>query len=257
MDEVQDVDRSQLRLALLLAAPANRIFLVGDDDQTIYGWRLADVRRVLGLAADLPGLRRVDLDVNYRCPAPVVARAVRLVEHNDERFAKTIRPGRPRRGRLVLAPDAGRDATRCRGSWRLAGGRHEPRASWPGRERELLPAVAACLAGGIPFRARRACSCRSRTARGRAGRGGGGVAVARCRSRRASSRRHAPGAAPPTPDARRPAEDPDPEPAWTDAEIAAAVTGWAVRIAPDEDLATAIAERPGPPGRAASRRRER
>ena len=45
VDEVQDVDRSQLRLALLLAAPANRIFLVGDDDQSIYGWRLADVRR--------------------------------------------------------------------------------------------------------------------------------------------------------------------------------------------------------------------
>jgi len=44
VDEVQDVDRAQLRLALLLAAPANRIFLVGDDDQSIYGWRLADVR---------------------------------------------------------------------------------------------------------------------------------------------------------------------------------------------------------------------
>ena len=45
VDEVQDVDRTQLRLALLLAAPDNRIFLVGDDDQSIYGWRLADVRR--------------------------------------------------------------------------------------------------------------------------------------------------------------------------------------------------------------------
>jgi DNA helicase-2/ATP-dependent DNA helicase PcrA len=49
VDEVQDVDRSQLRLALLLAAPENRIFLVGDDDQSIYGWRLADVRRVLAI----------------------------------------------------------------------------------------------------------------------------------------------------------------------------------------------------------------
>jgi superfamily I DNA/RNA helicase len=45
VDEVQDVDRTQLRLALLLAAPAHRIFLVGDDDQSIYGWRLADVKQ--------------------------------------------------------------------------------------------------------------------------------------------------------------------------------------------------------------------
>ena len=51
VDEVQDVDRSQLRLALYLAAPDNRIFLVGDDDQTIYAWRLADVRRCV------PGIR--------------------------------------------------------------------------------------------------------------------------------------------------------------------------------------------------------
>ena len=70
VDEVQDVDRSQLRLALMLAAPANRVFLVGDDDQSIYGWRLADVRRVLALDASLPGLRRVDLEVNHRCPVP-------------------------------------------------------------------------------------------------------------------------------------------------------------------------------------------
>jgi superfamily I DNA/RNA helicase len=45
VDEAQDLDRSQLDLALALAAPANRIFLVGDDDQSIYGWRLADVKR--------------------------------------------------------------------------------------------------------------------------------------------------------------------------------------------------------------------
>jgi superfamily I DNA/RNA helicase len=51
VDEVQDVDASQLRMALLLAAPDNRIFLVGDDDQSIYGWRLADVKRRVSLIA--------------------------------------------------------------------------------------------------------------------------------------------------------------------------------------------------------------
>ena len=44
VDEAQDLDQAQLRLALLLASPLNRIFLVGDDDQSIYGWRLADVK---------------------------------------------------------------------------------------------------------------------------------------------------------------------------------------------------------------------
>src|SRR6185436_14477133 len=112
VDEAQDLDRAQLRLALLLAAPGNRIFLVGDDDQSIYGWRLADVRRILGLEAFLPGLRRVDLEVNYRCPRTVVERAVRLVEHNEERFAKRISAGPAATGRLILAPDPSDETVR-------------------------------------------------------------------------------------------------------------------------------------------------
>ena len=153
VDEAQDLDRTQLELALLLAAPANDVFLVGDDDQTVYSWRLADVRRVLGLAASLPGLRRVDLETNYRCPPPVVARAVRLVEHNRERFAKRILAGSRSGGRLILAPDASDDVVRVRHAM----------ASWPADEttravlartnRELMVAVVAALDLGIPFRA--------------------------------------------------------------------------------------------------------
>src|SRR4051812_48366229 len=112
VDEAQDLDRAQLRLAMLLAAPDNRVFLVGDDDQSIYGWRLADVRRVLALADGLPGLRRVDLIVNYRCPATVVRRAVRLVEHNIERFAKTIEAQPDAPGPIVLAADGADEAVR-------------------------------------------------------------------------------------------------------------------------------------------------
>ena len=158
VDEVQDVDASQLRLALVLAAPENRIFLVGDDDQSIYGWRLANVRRVLGLTAALPGLRRVDLEVNYRCPAPVVAAAVQLVEHNAERFAKRIRPRPCAPGRLVLAPaPTQRDpaaemrvAARALDGWPVDGG---TRAILARTRRELLPAAALSLERGIPFRA--------------------------------------------------------------------------------------------------------
>ncbi|HEY8238326.1 MAG TPA: ATP-dependent helicase, partial [Candidatus Limnocylindrales bacterium] len=154
VDEAQDLDRAQLRMALLLAAPANRIFLVGDDDQSIYGWRLADVRRLLSLAdAALPGLTRVDLETNYRCPAPVLERAVRLVEHNVERFAKVIRAGPKAEGRLILAPSAADDVDRAAAvlaSWPADGG---TRAVLARTNRELLPVVAAAMRLSLPFRA--------------------------------------------------------------------------------------------------------
>jgi superfamily I DNA/RNA helicase len=153
VDEVQDVDRSQLRLALLLAAPANRIFLVGDDDQSIYGWRLADVRRVLAIGASLPGLRRVDLEINHRCPAPVVDRAVRLIAHNVERFDKVIRPRIDAPGSVVLAPDPTDEPERTERlirSWPEDDG---TRAILARTNRELRPAVVAALTLGEPFRA--------------------------------------------------------------------------------------------------------
>jgi superfamily I DNA/RNA helicase len=153
VDEVQDVDRSQLRLALLLAAPENRIFLVGDDDQSIYGWRLADVRRVLALDAALPGLRRVDLQVNHRCPVPVVDRAVRLIEHNQERFAKVVRPRPDAPGRLVLAPDPADEPARTERLLRSWPADDGTRAILARTNRELRPAVLAALALGEPFRA--------------------------------------------------------------------------------------------------------
>ncbi|HEX6869070.1 MAG TPA: ATP-dependent helicase [Candidatus Limnocylindrales bacterium] len=155
VDEVQDVDRAQLRLALLLAAPANRIFLVGDDDQSIYGWRLADVRRILGLERVLPGLRRIDLEVNYRCPRPVVDRAVRLVEHNAERFVKVIRAGPAASGHLVLAPDASDETVRLERVIRTWPDDGSTRAVLARTNRELLPAVVVAVRLGIPFRAPR------------------------------------------------------------------------------------------------------
>ncbi len=93
VDEFQDVDSAQLRLIQLLAAPEDNLIVVGDDDQTIYAWRLADVRRILGFKTIYPAARRVQLATNYRCPPAVVALSRRLIEHNAERFAKVIEPG--------------------------------------------------------------------------------------------------------------------------------------------------------------------
>lgn len=124
------------------------------NDQSIYGWRLADVRRLIGLADEaLPGLMRVDLETNYRCPAPVLDRAVRLVEHNVERFAKTIRAGPKAEGRLILAPSAADDIDRSEAvlaSWPPDGGTQAVLAR---TNRELLPVVAAALRRSLPFRA--------------------------------------------------------------------------------------------------------
>ncbi len=154
VDEVQDVDASQLALALEIAAPANRILFVGDDDQSIYGWRLADVRRVLGLAARLPGLRRVDLVTNRRCPPVVVDRAARLVAYNRERFVKRVEAAPDARGRLTLVPEGPDEVATL----------EDVVASWPGdgthavlarTNRELLPALAVALDLAIPFRAER------------------------------------------------------------------------------------------------------
>ncbi|MGH2467020.1 MAG: UvrD-helicase domain-containing protein, partial [Candidatus Limnocylindrales bacterium] len=159
VDEAQDLDRSQLRLIILLAAPAHDVFLVGDDDQTIYAWRLADVRRILGLAADLPGLRRVDLVTNFRCPPEVIRRAVRLVEHNHERFAKSIRAAPGAQGRLRLVADPGDEAARARSlleGWAAALGRSDRPASHAILARtngELAPYAAVALELGLAYRA--------------------------------------------------------------------------------------------------------
>ncbi len=153
VDEAQDLDRTQLDLALLLAGEAANVMFVGDDDQSIYAWRLADVRRVLGLAALLPGLRRVDLSTNYRCPPPVVERAVRLVEVNQERFAKRILAGSRGGGRIVLAPDGADDPVRIRRALEALPADGATRAVLSRTNRELLGAVVAAVELRLPFRA--------------------------------------------------------------------------------------------------------
>ncbi len=152
VDEVQDLDRAQLELARSLAGDRGNMFLVGDDDQSIYGWRLADVRRLLEVAAATPGLVRVDLEVNYRCPAPVVERAARLVERNRERLAKRIRPRSGAVGWLALVADGRPDPLRLGAVLRqlpTAGG---TQAFLARTNRELLPAIVTAVAMERPFR---------------------------------------------------------------------------------------------------------
>jgi len=90
VDEYQDIEPAQELLVRILAAPEDGFYCVGDEDQTLYGWRRASVRRIVDLDLAYPGLTRVSLAHNYRCPPDVVEASRRLVEHNRVRFPKAI-----------------------------------------------------------------------------------------------------------------------------------------------------------------------
>jgi superfamily I DNA/RNA helicase len=112
------------------------------------------VRRVLGLAARLPGLRRVDLQTNHRCAPEVVHRAARLVEHNRERFAKRILASPRTRGEVRLLPDSGDEASRARlllRTWWIEG-TPERYAILARTNRELVPYAAVATELGVAYR---------------------------------------------------------------------------------------------------------
>lgn len=94
VDEYQDTDRVQYRLVGLLAGASPRLLAVGDDDQSIYRFRGADVRNVLDWARDRPEGRILSLVRNYRCRAPILDAANALFPDKPEKFRKVLVPGR-------------------------------------------------------------------------------------------------------------------------------------------------------------------
>ncbi|GAB4577546.1 MAG: hypothetical protein Fur0022_02770 [Anaerolineales bacterium] len=92
VDEFQDLNQAQMLLTRLIALPQNNLFVVGDDDQTIYGWRGADVRLILDFPQIYPDAQTVILATNYRSTRKIVRHARMLIEHNPERVAKDIQP---------------------------------------------------------------------------------------------------------------------------------------------------------------------
>ncbi len=94
VDEYQDIGPTQDVLVQSLAAPQDNVLVVGDEDQCIYTWRRADVRRITGFHHVYPGLTRSVLETIYRCVPPIVEHARRLIGCNEQRFDKTIRSAR-------------------------------------------------------------------------------------------------------------------------------------------------------------------
>jgi DNA helicase-2/ATP-dependent DNA helicase PcrA len=92
VDEYQDTNRAQYELVRHLAGPQGNITVVGDEDQSIYSWRGADIRNILDFEADFPGARVLRLEENYRSRPAILDAASGLVAHNEKRKGKTLRP---------------------------------------------------------------------------------------------------------------------------------------------------------------------
>ena len=91
IDEFQDINKVQYDIIRMLAAPRNNLFIVGDDDQSIYRFRGARPEIMLGFEKDYPDARRILLNINYRCSKSIVSAAGQLIMNNKTRVQKQIR----------------------------------------------------------------------------------------------------------------------------------------------------------------------
>jgi DNA helicase II / ATP-dependent DNA helicase PcrA len=90
IDEYQDTNRPQYELMKLLAGPAHNVCVVGDEDQSIYSWRGADIKNILEFEKDFPEVRTIRLEQNYRSTQIILEGASAVVANNTQRKGKTL-----------------------------------------------------------------------------------------------------------------------------------------------------------------------
>ncbi|MBM3290172.1 MAG: hypothetical protein FJY92_08485, partial [Candidatus Hydrogenedentes bacterium] len=112
VDEYQDTNRAQYILARHLSSVHGNIFVVGDEDQSIYSWRGASIRNILDFESDFPNARAFRLEQNYRSTAPILRAANAVVKNNLKRLGKTLWTGAEGgdKVRFYDAPDAEAEA---------------------------------------------------------------------------------------------------------------------------------------------------
>ncbi len=112
IDEYQDTNRSQYQLMRLLTVRRQNVCVVGDEDQSIYGWRGADIRNILDFEKDYPQARVIRLERNYRSTGNILASAGAVVAHNTERKGKNLWTEAASGAKVGLyeAPDAENEA---------------------------------------------------------------------------------------------------------------------------------------------------
>lgn len=112
VDEYQDTNGSQYRIIKALAQDHRNLCVVGDDDQSIYGWRGAEVRHILNFQRDWPDATVVRLEENYRSTAAILNLANTLIVFNKHRHDKVLRPARANgpQPRVLQFPSEGEEA---------------------------------------------------------------------------------------------------------------------------------------------------
>lgn len=90
IDEFQDINKLQFEIVKMMALPHNNLFVVGDDDQSIYRFRGSKPELMLGFTKSYPDAEKILLDTNYRSDREIIKAAGNLIAHNSERFSKKI-----------------------------------------------------------------------------------------------------------------------------------------------------------------------
>ncbi|WP_018130790.1 DNA helicase PcrA [Effusibacillus pohliae] len=102
VDEYQDTNHAQYRLIKLLAGQHRNLCVVGDSDQSIYGWRGADIWNILNFEQDYPDATVIKLEQNYRSTKRILAAANTVIEHNTQRKPKNLWSDKPEGEPIIL-----------------------------------------------------------------------------------------------------------------------------------------------------------